>query len=285
MTSAEQPDTPAADTSNNRKHVEVAPTVAQWGRLKRLSFILDEPATRSALRGPSISEPDANGVRYLIEAESSAELDELVHLAYKMNLVSPRHDWTRHTFSGEPDLATMDLDTTSLWITAIVRGDRFTDGLLNALVHQGTLQRLCRHAYSLAVTKDGWPTAYPVDGRGRIRIGTVIRSISGSIEGRTSGGRRRCTATGQNDRNGSNACAGWQIAVHWETGQRMSICSEGWHYDPELDEIQVIGGGEISARYVSPKPHGTPPLSRDQWPSRLALLQSPAWKTRPQTSA
>ena len=97
-------------------------------------------------------------------------------------------------------------------------------------------------------------------------------SQSGGIEGRTTGARLRCTSIG---------CPGWFIGVSWETGQRMRPCSEGWTYDPETKAIRITGGGEISARFVAPKPLGTPPLPRDLWPPRSSLASGKGWRIRP----
>jgi hypothetical protein len=108
-----------------------------------------------------------------------------------------------------------------------------------------------------------------VDNLGRIEEGLTVRSLSGAIEGRTTGARRPCL---------SNSCAGWFITVRWETGQLMHICSEGWRYDPTTRIVQVTGGGEISARYVSPKPLGQPPLPRHQWPAKQALAKGLGWR-------
>jgi hypothetical protein len=58
----------------------------------------------------------------------------------------------------------------------------------------------------------------------------------------------------------------------------MHTCSEGWTYDADEDVVCVTGGGEISARLVSPKPLGTPPLPRDQWPTRLVLQRWKGWR-------
>ena len=116
-----------------------------------------------------------------------------------------------------------------------------------------------------------WPTEFPVTPDGHVAKGLVVWSLSGEIEGRTTGGRRPCIAD----------CPGWFIGVKWETGQQMHICSEGWEYDPETGSVRVTGGGEISARFVSPKPLGTPPLPRSEWPDRSAL--GPAWQTKPAT--
>jgi hypothetical protein len=58
----------------------------------------------------------------------------------------------------------------------------------------------------------------------------------------------------------------------------MYICSEGWHYNPTTREIEVIGGGEISARFISPKPLGVAPLPREEWISREELTKRQGWR-------
>src|SRR4051812_33762228 len=88
-----------------------------------------------------------------------------------------------------------------------------------------------------------WPAEFPVSEDGTVEEGMVVRSQSGTIEGRTTGARLRCTSTG---------CPGWFIGVSWETGQRMRPCSEGWRYDPATKTVRITGGGEISARFISP---------------------------------
>ena len=112
------------------------------------------------------------------------------------------------------------------------------------------------------MTDPGWPADFPVAADGSVEEGLVILSRAEGIEGRTTGSRRRCS---------SAECPGWFIGVKWETGQMMYPCSEGWTYDRATRTVQVTGGGEISAWVVSPRPMGTPPLSRDQWPPRSAL--------------
>lgn len=118
-------------------------------------------------------------------------------------------------------------------------------------------------------TAGPWPEGVPTTRPKSVKVGQIVRSISGEIEGRTTGSRRPCISIG---------CPGCFIGVNWETGQQMHICSKGWCYDPESGEFRVVAGGEISARYVSPKPLGTPPLPRDEWPDRSKL--GPAWKTK-----
>lgn len=115
-----------------------------------------------------------------------------------------------------------------------------------------------------------WPVGFPVSANGRVAVGLPVWSRSGTIEGRTSGGRARCRSTG---------CPGWFIWVRWETGQPMQICSQGWTYDPTVRTVRVTAGGEISARFVSPPPLGTPPLPREEWPDRSALARKSAcWR-------
>jgi hypothetical protein len=59
----------------------------------------------------------------------------------------------------------------------------------------------------------------------------------------------------------------------------MYICSEGWRYESESKTVHVVAGGEISARYVSPKPLGTEPLPRELWPDR-GDLTGKGWNSR-----
>jgi hypothetical protein len=120
------------------------------------------------------------------------------------------------------------------------------------------------------MTVDGkpglWPGKFPVLADGGVEEGLPVWSLSGQVEGRTTGARLPCISVG---------CPGWFIGVRWETGQLMRICSEGWRYDPDERVVRVTGGGELSARFVSPKPLGRPPLPRSEWPDRETL---PRWK-------
>lgn len=142
------------------------------------------------------------------------------------------------------------------------------DGLASGLAMRGEGRT------SVIETTEGrvagpWPQAFPILGDGKVREGLVAYSQSGTIEGRTTGARRPCI---------TNGCPGWFIGVRWETGQLMHICSQGWAYDPETETVRVTGGGEISARFVAPKPLGTPPLPRDQWPTRGVLSRWAGWR-------
>jgi hypothetical protein len=116
-----------------------------------------------------------------------------------------------------------------------------------------------------------WPAAFPLLDDGSVEEGLRVFSISGAIEGRTTGSRRPCISKG---------CPGWFIGVRWETGQMMYPCSEGWKYFPDEREVRIVDGGEISARFVAPKPLGTPPLPRDRWPSRESL-KGLGWRVMP----
>lgn len=240
----------------------------QWGRLKRLTFIIDDQVNEGCFRGPKLSDPDSNGVRYVDSGSTTLELDELHELAYELELVSPKYNWMDHEIIENPDMKSLDLDATRMAITGVFRGDRFIDGLLVSKVNDGVVQRLCRRAYFLELTDDNWPVHFPTQSDGTVLVGLTCRSIDGSIEGRTTGRRRRCP---------SSTCQGWLVEVRWEDGQLLQICTEGWHFNPESMELQVVGGGQISARFVSPEPLGRSPLPRNEWPSTLELKRFPGW--------
>jgi Zn ribbon nucleic-acid-binding protein len=114
-----------------------------------------------------------------------------------------------------------------------------------------------------------WPEDLPLDAKGQVEEGLVVRSKSGDIEGRTTGPRSRCT---------SISCPGWVIAITWETGQALKVCSEGWQYDAGTKAIQITGGGEISGRFISPPPLGVDPLPKGDWPARSTLEKRKGWR-------
>jgi hypothetical protein len=120
-----------------------------------------------------------------------------------------------------------------------------------------------------ALTPGVWPGEFPVTADGRVEEGLPVWSISGRIEGRTTGSRLRCYSIG---------CPGWFIGVIWETGQGMRPCSEGWHFAPATRTVRINGGGEISARFVSPRPLGTNPLPASEWPKRSDLAHRRGWR-------
>ena len=132
-----------------------------------------------------------------------------------------------------------------------------------------------RTKYRRELCTGGWPTAFQILDDKHVREGIPVFSISGKIEGRTTGNRRKCAAVG---------CPGWFIEVQWETGQKFWPCSEGWHYSVDshgAERIDIIGGGEISARFISPKPLGTYPLDRSEWPTKSELRTMRGWRKAP----
>lgn len=126
----------------------------------------------------------------------------------------------------------------------------------------------CRRAYASALMSGGWPTSLDVLVDGRIEEGLTVRSLTGWMEGRTTGGRQGCP---------SHTCDGWLVGVVWEDGQERRICTMGWHFDPDTRELRIVGGGEVSARFVTPEPLGPPPRPRDEWPSRDELSARAGW--------
>lgn len=242
-----------------------------WGRLKRLTFIIDEQAKSNCFGGPTLSDPDERGLRYMASGSTTAELDELHRIVYELELVSPAYNWMDQPIVENPRMHSLSLDDIKLAITGVFRGDRFIDGLLVSKVNDHVVQNLCRRAYFLELTADHWPTHFSLNGDGSVPIGLVCRSIDGSMEGRTTGDRRACP---------SHQCQGWLVGVRWEDGQLLRICTEGWHFNPNSMELQVVGGGQISARFVSPPPLGKDPLPREQWPSKADLRKMSGWSIR-----
>jgi hypothetical protein len=125
-----------------------------------------------------------------------------------------------------------------------------------------------RTTYASALMRGGWPMALAVLDDAHITEGLTVRSLSGWIEGRTTGSRLPCP---------SNTCDGWLVGVVWEDGQERRICTMGWHYDPDMRELRILGGGEVSARFVTPAPLGPPPRPREEWPSREELSSRAGW--------
>ena len=225
-----------------------APTHAHWEQLRRLTHAID---ARLPLTG------------------APPELVALRHLLPSLGLVSrefatdPRDQTLRDRTVG-----TLDPTEVRKALTRVLQHDQFIAGKFRSLVNSGAVQRLCRRAYALAVLDDDWPSALAVGDDGRIPVGMVVRSLNRAVEGRTTGGRRRCPAA---------QCTGWDVSVAWESGQDTRICSEGWHFDPESRELRIVGGGEITARVVADPSQDVQPLPRSKWPSREVLLTHPAW--------
>lgn len=73
-------------------------------------------------------------------------------------------------------------------------------------------------------------------------------------------------------------------ANHTNRLGEMYIRSEGWRDDPTANEVCVVSGGEISARFVAPKPLETPPRPRDKWPDPVTLKGN-RWHLRPRCRA
>ena len=118
----------------------------------------------------------------------------------------------------------------------------------------------------------GWPLGFTVIDEGHVTEGIRVFSVSGRIQGRTTGSRTKCR---------SRKCPGWFVGVLWETGQQTYLCSEGWHFDPDRTRIDLVAGGEISARFVSPEPLGVQPAPVEEWPTREQLRRRRGWRITP----
>lgn len=89
-----------------------------------------------------------------------------------------------------------------------------------------------------------WPPSFPLTAVGKVCEGLVVRSISGRIEGCTTGARLQWSST---------SCPGWFIGVSWETGERQRPCSQGWHYDSASRAVRITGGGDITQGGTTPR--------------------------------
>ncbi len=244
----------------------ISETLDHWSELKRLTYIVD---TQVSFNGPQMVESD-DGEFTVASAGTLPDLDRLRELLNEIQIVSPGH-LPGNDYQAEPsiDLSNVSASELKQFLTWVSRTDRFVEGLFVEFVNAQVISRAIRRLYLLEICDEtGWPRAFQPLTAKTVPEGIELRSLSGEIEGRTSGSRRKCTATG---------CPGWFIGVLWETGQQMYICSEGWHYDPIANRVDVIGGGEISARFISPKPLGRSPLPRDLWPTRSELTTRKGW--------
>jgi hypothetical protein len=249
---------------------ELSDTLPAWAEAKHLSFIVDDqrPLTSSGLRKQS------DGIAYVTSSELTKEAERLHELLYELGIVAPEHLPPQDLeVDLEADISSVDKNELETSVTCVCRADRFAEGSLADGFNSKFLTKALRRLYLLNVcNEDGWPKMLPHQSDNQIKEGIKLLSVSGTIEGRTTGSRRKCSAKN---------CPGWFIGVLWESGQQMYICSEGWHYDSENNRIEVIGGGEISARVISPKPLGVPPLPRHEWPDREALARRKGWRVSP----
>lgn len=226
----------------------IEPTHAQWEQLRRLMHVVD---SRIPVAGNAA------------ELAAFKRLLPVLGLAAREYASDPRDQSLR-----DQTVDTLDATGVRKALTWVLQHDQFVAGKFRTLVNGGAVQRLCRRAHAIALLEDGWPVALAVDGEDRVPVGIAVRSLSGDIEGRTTGGRRRCAATN---------CTGWDVSVSWETGQDTRICSAGWHYDPAACELRIVGGGEITARVATDPSALVLPRPRASWPQREVLLANPAW--------
>jgi hypothetical protein len=225
---------------------ELSDSLSTWAEAKRLSFVIDShfPAKSGDSRKHGVD------VASVPVPDLSKEVRRIRELVDNLGIVEPE------------SLSSLDLKVAHL----------------NEGANYKLLTQEIRRLYSEAVcSKDGWPRMLPYSSEKQIKEGIPLFSVSGNVEGRATGSRRKCIS----GKDTSDECPGWFIGVLWESGQQMYICSEGWHYDCKNNRIVVIGGGEISARVISPKPLGVPPLPRHEWPDRNTLARRKGWRTSP----
>jgi hypothetical protein len=245
----------------------VESSIQLWVKAKRLSFVV-ESQIPFALGGLV---PQEDGVFYVSSSELSDEATRLHELFYELEIVSPenmpQHDYVADLKTNVAALQEKELQQLITWVC---RADRFAEGWLADAFNSGTLTRALRRLYFLTLcNEDGWPILFNHETDNSVPEGIPVFSLNEQIEGRTTGSRRKCA---------SKECPGWFIGVLWETGQQMYLCSEGWHYDHVKQRIDVVGGGKISARFISPKPSGVEPLPQAEWPTRSDLINRKGWR-------
>ena len=247
--------------------MEPLKNLSLWSKAKRLSYVVEQqvPFLHGGLQRHS------DGGLFITSGELSAEASRFHKYLYDLEIVSPNNvPKGDYVADLKADVSTMSSRDVLQLITWVCRADRFAEGWLVDGFNSRILTRGLRRIYRLTVCdEDGWPYLFVDKTEKTVAEGLPVFSLDGTIEGRTTGSRRRCSA---------KSCPGWFIGVLWETGQQMYICSEGWHYDPKKRRIDVVGGGTISARFVSPKPLGVPPLPEAEWPDRDSLLRRKGWR-------
>jgi len=254
------------DTSNFYGEEMNHKEIAKWARLKKLSYELE---TQTPFGGPGLKQI-SDGHFTMTSGDSSSQLSEFLELLYDMRIVAPDNLPDESFEIPETfDESTITAQQSAELMTYIVRTDRFVEGVLLKYVNNKWLMKLARVLYSKhLLLENGWPRDFPVIHDEAVREGLRMNSLNGTNEGRTTGSRSKCSADG---------CPGWFIGVLWESGDQTYLCSEGWHYDPENQELQIIGGGEITGRFVTPREI----LPRSEWPSREVLNQRKGWRINP----
>ncbi len=254
------------DTSNFYGEEMNHKEIAKWARLKKLSYELE---TQTPFGGPGLKRI-SDGHFTMTGGDSSSSLSEFLELLYDMRIVAPDNLPDESFEIPETfDESTITAQQSAELLTYIVRTDRFAEGVLVKYLNNKWLMKLARVQYSKhLLLENGWPRDFPVSHDKAVREGLRMNSLNGTYEGRTTGSRSKCSAKG---------CPGWFIGVLWESGDQTYLCSEGWHYDPENQELEIIGGGEITGRFVTPREI----LPRSEWPTRGVLNQRKGWRINP----
>lgn len=107
-----------------------------------------------------------------------------------------------------------------------------------------------------------WPAEFPVNPDGYVEEGLVVWSRLGLVEGRTTGARLRVLL---------DRVPRLIHRCHVGDGPDDAALLRGLDLRPGPKTVRITGGGEISARVISPEPLGTPPSPRSEWPTRESL--------------
>jgi len=138
-----------------------------------------------------------------------------------LGLVRP-FDWMKWE---EPSLtaeSAKTLPAEHIWrhATRIIRGERFSEGMFEAHVHNGSLVALVRRAYEVHQTNNGWPTAFAELDDADLETGIEVEGLRSREVGITTGFRELRTQPKN---------PGWDFQVVWKDGTSTMEDMNHWH--------------------------------------------------------
>ena len=150
-----------------------------------------------------------------------------------------RFDWTNweRPHPTMEEIATLDEDDVSKFLTRIIRQDRFIEGNFEHACRIGIVSALALRAYHITLLdEEGWPKALRVDDKGELSGDIECVAKAKMIKGRLMSARSTCPLD----------CPGFRVRVKWDRRALPThVCSSKWHYDWDTNQIIIVGGGMI----------------------------------------
>lgn len=126
--------------------------IPAWEYARQLSLTLD---AESDLEPPHF-EKVGEELHVMTSGDSSFAFDEFHRMLYALKVVAPEHREDGQFDGRKPfDVSTLTPKELLYFITRVVRGDRFNDGLFIHYINNGQLTHALRRLYDLVVSKDG----------------------------------------------------------------------------------------------------------------------------------